>query len=77
MFLAAPLRIQLPANILGKSADDGSRVMVPSLVGETQKLLLAPDFGLSQPSCCGHLGSESVNQDFCVSPPLFLTLTFK
>lgn len=58
-----------------------SRMWVPVAPQETQMEFVAPGFGLAQPSCCMHLGSEQTDErtlTFSPSIILFLSLsTFK
>lgn len=56
--LTAPLPIQLPANMLGKAAEDGLSVWAPVTQGEMQTPLLP----LAWPSvrCCSHVENEPV-----------------
>lgn len=46
--MVIPLPIQLPAKVLGKTAEDGPTLWPPALLWETLRKLWAPGFGLAQ-----------------------------
>lgn len=74
----ALLSIQVPANTLGKSGEDGPSPCAPAPICEAQKRLLVPGFSLARPWPLQIFGSEpSDGRTLCVSFSLQLKLSNK